>query len=84
METCICTRTENMIQPTTAKLTSSLTVFILDLVLVKGTTAVMKQYDQKQLGGLKGLIWLILPYQFSSSKDVREGTQTEQEPASKS
>jgi len=54
--------------------------FILNVYdLVRATTAVMKHHDQKQFGK-KGFLCLILPYHCSSSKEVRTGTQTGQEP----
>ena len=52
-------------------------------VLVRVTIAVMKHHDQGNLGK-KGFIQLTLPYHCSSSKEVRTGTQTWQEPAGRS
>jgi hypothetical protein len=45
------------------------------------TIAVMKHHEQKQLGEER-VIWFTLPYH-SSSKEIRIGTQTEQEPGTK-
>ena len=43
-------------------------------VLVRASIAVMKHYDQSNLGR-KGFVWLTLPHHCSSLKEVRTGTQ---------
>lgn len=52
-------------------------------VLVKVSSPVMKHHDPRNMG-LKGFIQLILPQHCSSSKEVRAGTQTGQEPRDES
>lgn len=46
------------------------------------TIAVMKYREQKQVGG--GGIWLVRLHHCSSSKEVRTGTQTRQDPEGRS
>lgn len=52
-------------------------------VLVRVSSPMMKQHDQRNLGR-KGFIWLTLPQHCLSSKKVRTGTQIGQEPGDKS
>jgi hypothetical protein len=49
------------------------------IVLVRVAMAVMKHHDQSTLER-EGLIRLLLPQHCSSLKEIRTGTQTEQEP----
>jgi hypothetical protein len=49
-------------------------------ILVRVSIAVTKYYDQKNKLGRKGFIQHTLPYHCSSSKEVKTGTQTGQEP----
>jgi hypothetical protein len=51
-------------------------------VLVRVSITMMKNRDRRQLGEERGS--LTLPYYSSSSKEVRTGNQTEQEPAGRS
>jgi hypothetical protein len=55
----------------------------LNVVIVRVTAAVMKHDDQSNLER-KEFILLMIPYQNSSSKEVRARTQTWQEPGGKS
>lgn len=52
-------------------------------VLVRVTIAVFKYHDQSKLGR-RGFIQLILPHHSSSSKEVKTGTQSRQEPGDRS
>lgn len=47
------------------------------------TNAVMLHYGQSN-PGRKGFIWLVVPHHSLSLKEVRAGTQTEQEPGGQS
>jgi hypothetical protein len=55
----------------------------MDNALVRLSFAAIKHYDQKAIWG-EGFIWLTLPYHYSSSNEVRTGTQAGQEPGGRS
>jgi hypothetical protein len=53
-------------------------------VLVRVSAAARKHHDQKNKLGRKGFIHLTLPYCCLSTKEVRTGTQSGQEPGGRS